>query len=152
MLPPTAMATSAAIVTALVLFMFIATLCAFVFILRLGRIWVKAAASGVPVPMSHLLGMTLRRIPVQPAIDLCVRLRSAGMTAPIEAVASHHLAGGNVALVAEWLVALKAAGLERSWGDVCALDLAKKLPTRVTISAHDVEQLAAQSDLRPRAQ
>ena len=58
--------------------------------------WVRALHSNVNVSYFRLIGMRLRKVPIQTIIDAHVLSRSEGLPVELDLLEAHYLAGGNV--------------------------------------------------------
>ncbi|MHC4196947.1 MAG: flotillin-like protein FloA, partial [Planctomycetota bacterium] len=91
---------------------------------KYGWLYIQALASGAPVPLIQLIGMTLRRVNARVVVDSRIMSKKAGLeidTPPLEA---HYLAGGNVVNVVWALIAANKANIDLSFQQACAIDLA----------------------------
>jgi uncharacterized protein YqfA (UPF0365 family) len=105
--------------------------------------WLMAHAAGVHIPMTSLIGIRLRRVPIKPMVESYIQLKQAKMDVELDALERHHLSGGRVPRVANWLVAAKASGLSVPVDEPCRLDLAGKLPDVRDATEADPSRLAA---------
>ena len=96
--------------------------------LKYGAIWFQAYMCGADVKMMSLVGMSLRRV----APSLIVKTKIMGVQAGLdsdqgittESLESHTLAGGNVTLVLQAIIAANRAGIDLPFSRAAAIDLA----------------------------
>ena len=91
---------------------------------KYGWLYIQALASGAPVPLIQLVGMTLRRVNARVVVQSRIMSKKAGLeilTPPLEA---HYLAGGNVVNVVCALIAANKANIDLTFQQACAIDLA----------------------------
>ena len=87
-------------------------------------LWVRAAASGVRVPIITLFGMRLRKVDPARIVDPLITATKAGLELGINALEAHFLSGGNVARVVNALISADKAGIPLSFKQATAIDLA----------------------------
>ncbi len=89
------------------------------------NVWIYALAADAHVSFFNLIGMKLRKVRPNLIVEALVRLRKAGLgrtsTNELEA---HYLAGGDVLNVVNALIAADKAGIELSFEQAAAIDLA----------------------------
>jgi uncharacterized protein YqfA (UPF0365 family) len=88
------------------------------------RLWITAAASGVYVKLSNLIGMRLRRIHPPSIIYPLIAATKSGLDLNIDAMEAHFLAGGDVERVVNSLISADKANIELPWQRAAAIDLA----------------------------
>lgn len=86
--------------------------------------WIKALHSNVEVSYFRLLGMRLRKVPIQTIIDACVLGRSEGYPIELDLLEAHYLAGGNVLRTVQAVIAANKANVKLDFKEAAALDLA----------------------------
>ena len=72
-----------------------------------GATWLRAYISGARVTFLELIALSLRSIPVRIIVDTRIRLIKTGFNVSVDELSSHHLAGGDVALVAAGMITAK---------------------------------------------
>jgi len=88
-------------------------------------LWVTAYFSGVKVRIFRdLIGMRLRKVPPHQIIRPLIAATKAGITANIDRMEAHYLAGGNVAKVINALISADKANINLSFERATAIDLA----------------------------
>lgn len=87
-------------------------------------LWIRAAASGVRVPIITLFGMRLRKVDPARIIDPLITATKAGLELGINALEAHFLSGGNVTRVVNALISADKAGIPLSFKQATAIDLA----------------------------
>ena len=87
-------------------------------------LWVSAIASGLSVSPFKLIGMRIRKINPYDIITPAIMLDKAGIEIDLDSLESHYLAGGRVGNVASALIAAQKAGINLSFKQATAIDLA----------------------------
>ena len=88
------------------------------------KVWVRALMSGARVPILSLVGMKLRRVPPTLIVDARIRVIKAGLTLSSDLIEAHYLAGGDVINVVNGLIAADKAGIELTFQQAAAINLA----------------------------
>jgi uncharacterized protein YqfA (UPF0365 family) len=88
------------------------------------RLWITAAASGVYVKLSNLVGMRLRRVSPPAIVYPLIAATKSGLDLNIDAMEAHFLAGGDVERVVNSLISADKANIELPWQRAAAIDLA----------------------------
>ena len=100
------------------------------FYLSFGRELSKARASGSPVKFIELITLKLRKIPSGVIIDARINAANNGINVSIDDLATHFLAGGNVNMVVDGLIAAKEKNLNLTFDQIAKLDFEdKNIPT-----------------------
>ncbi len=115
---PKQLSTVAAIFVALILFIFLMML------FKYGWLYIQALASGAPVSLVQLIGMTFRRVNARVIIESRIMAKKAGLDIDTALVEAHYLAGGNVPNVVRALIAANKANIDLPFNRACAIDLA----------------------------
>lgn len=88
-------------------------------------LWISAQFSGVRIGLGQLIGMRLRRVPPAVIINEMIKAKKANLPGisfnPLEA---HFLAEGNVKTVVDSLVSAQNAGIDLTFKQAAAIDLA----------------------------
>jgi uncharacterized protein YqfA (UPF0365 family) len=87
-------------------------------------LWVSAQAAGVRVGMMTLLGMRLRRVPPAKIVVPLIKATKAGLTADVNSLEAHYLAGGDVDRVVNAIIGAQKAGIPLLFDRAAAIDLA----------------------------
>ena len=87
-------------------------------------LWISALASGVSVGLLDLIGMRFRGVPPHSIINPAIMAKKGGIEVSLQALESHHLAGGNVTKVVCALIAAQRAGIDLGFKQATAIDLA----------------------------
>lgn len=87
-------------------------------------LWLSAIASGLHVGPFKLIGMRIRKISPYDIITPAIMLDKAGIKIDLDSLESHYLAGGRVGNVAAALIAAQKAGINLSFKQATAIDLA----------------------------
>ena len=91
-----------------------------------GSIWLRSMASGAPVGLVELVALRLRGIPVGFIVDNRITAVKSGLPLTIDDLSTHFLAGGNVDMIVQALIAAQRAGIHLDFNRACAIDLATK--------------------------
>ena len=87
-------------------------------------LWISAIASGVKIGIFNLIGMRLRRVTPSRIVLPMIKATKAGLTAKVNQLEAHYLAGGNVDNVINALIAAERAHISLSFEQASAIDLA----------------------------
>ncbi len=87
-------------------------------------LWVTAYFSGVKVSIGNLIGMRLRRVRPADIVQPLIKATKAGLTLTTDQLEAHHLAGGNINLVIDALIAAQRANIDLEFEQAAAIDLA----------------------------
>lgn len=87
-------------------------------------LWITAHFSGVKVSVMTLVGMRLRRVAPHRIINPLIKATKAGLTLDINNLEAHYLAGGDVDMVIDALIAAQRANIELEFEQATAIDLA----------------------------
>ncbi len=88
--------------------------------------WLKALLAGAPVSMLTLIAMRLRGVPYGMIVDSRIMAVKAGLNLSINQLEEHFLAAGNLIPTIQALIASEKAGMDLSWNQACAIDLATR--------------------------
>ncbi|MDR1498168.1 MAG: flotillin-like FloA family protein [Puniceicoccales bacterium] len=98
----------------------------FVIVISVAGAWIRALSARAGVGLTDLIGLLLRRAPVNAIVDARIAAIKARVFVGLEDLEAHHLAGGSVTLTARALITAANAGVPFEWGKSCALDLATR--------------------------
>ena len=98
-----------------------------IILLNFGATWLRAYFSGAKVTFMELIALQLRQIPVRRIVDVRIRLIKSGFNVSVDDLSTHHLAGGDVAMVATGMIKAKEKNIDLSFEQACALDLQDKV-------------------------
>lgn len=88
-------------------------------------LWFQAFVSGTPIPLSNIIGMTLRKIPPRLIVTARINLFKAGLkTISVNDLETHYLAGGHVNDLVRAMIAADKANIALDWRQATAIDLA----------------------------
>lgn len=104
----------------------IVALVAFAVIISFINTWLKALLAGAPVSMLTLIAMRLRGVPYGMIVDSRIMAVKAGLDLTINQLEEHYLAEGHLIPTIQALIASDKAGMDLSWKQACAIDLATK--------------------------
>lgn len=96
----------------------------FFLLVRFFPLWLQAKASGVPVGLWDMWMMRLRKLDPEQIVQTMIALTKAGIAVEHESMEAHVLSGGHLAPVVDALISAHKAGLEVSFPQVAAIDLA----------------------------
>lgn len=88
--------------------------------------WLKAMLAGAPVSILTLIAMRLRGVPYGMIVDSRIMAVKAGLDLTINQLEEHYLAEGHLIPTIQALIAAEKAGMDLSWKQACAIDLATK--------------------------
>lgn len=88
-----------------------------------GTIWLRGFISGAHVTFLELISLSLRKVPVRKIVDVRITLIKTGFNVSVDELSSHHLAGGDVALVAAGMITAKEKNIKLDFRKACELDL-----------------------------
>ncbi len=87
-------------------------------------LWLTAYFSGVPVSLTTMIGMRLRKVPPSGIISSLINATKAGLDLKLEEMEAHFLAGGNVDRVVNALISAEKANIGLVFQRATAIDLA----------------------------
>ncbi|MEW6307543.1 MAG: flotillin-like protein FloA [Bacillota bacterium] len=87
-------------------------------------LWIAAAAAGVRIGMTTLIGMRLRRVPAARIVNPMIKATKGGVDININKLEAHYLAGGNVDRLVNALIAAQRAAIRLEFERAAAIDLA----------------------------
>jgi uncharacterized protein YqfA (UPF0365 family) len=98
-------------------------------------IWLRAFASGARVTFMELIALRLRSVPVGMLVDTRITAIKSGLELSIDDLSTHFLAGGNIQMVVQALIASQKAGIHLIFDRACAIDLATKGTGKTVLEA-----------------
>jgi len=84
----------------------------------------RASVSGAKVGLGRLIGMWIRKVNARIVVESRIMLAEAGLLIHTDLLETHFLTGGDVVKVSLALVAASKAGIELSFRQAAAIDLA----------------------------
>ena len=87
-------------------------------------LYFTALFSGVPLKISDLIGMRIRKIPPSIIVNGLIIANKDNIIVDINDLQAFHLAGGNVSNIVNAMVAAKAGGLDLTFQKASQADLA----------------------------
>ena len=87
-------------------------------------LWITAYFSSVKVGIGNLIGMRLRRVVPKMIINPMIKATKAGLVINTNELEAHYLAGGNVNMVIDALIAAQRANIDLEFEQAAAIDLA----------------------------
>ena len=112
------------LVTIVTIIIAFAAFIAFFVIVSFINTWLKAMLAGAPVGMLTLIAMRLRGVPYGMIVDSRIMAVKAGLDLTINQLEEHYLAEGHLIPTIQALIASEKAGMDLSWKQACAIDLA----------------------------
>jgi len=98
-------------------------------------IWLRAFAAGARVTFMELIALRLRGVPVGLIVDTRITAIKSGLSLSIDDLSTHLLAGGNIEMVVQALIAARKAGIHLDFDRGCAIDLATKGTGKTVLEA-----------------
>jgi uncharacterized protein YqfA (UPF0365 family) len=117
-------------VTVFLLLTVFSTLCALFIFGKHFRLWLRAHQGGAGMSFLDLVSMTLTRVDPVIIVENKIRALEAGMSdhdVTIQQLQSHYLAGGNVTLLMDTMIAARRKSAVLTFSEASELDLAGKL-------------------------
>jgi uncharacterized protein YqfA (UPF0365 family) len=87
-------------------------------------LWITAIFSNVPISITALIGMRLRKVPPTVIVNAMISATKAGLTVNRDALEAHYLAGGSVQNVTFALISADKANIPLDFNMATAIDLA----------------------------
>lgn len=88
-------------------------------------LWFQAFVSGTRIPLTNIIGMSLRKIPPRVIVNARINAYKAGLKdVSVSDLETHFLAGGHVTEVVQALIAADKANISLDWRRATAIDLA----------------------------
>jgi uncharacterized protein YqfA (UPF0365 family) len=106
-----------------------------VIVINFFSVWIRALFSGARVSFTELIALRLRSVPVGLIVDNRITAVKSGLDVTIDGLSTHYLAGGNVEIVVQALIAAKKAGIHLIFDRACAIDLATKGTGKTVLEA-----------------
>ena len=113
----------------------LAAIIAFFVVLSFINTWLKALLAGAPVSMLTLIAMRLRGVPYGMIVDSRIMAVKAGLNLSINQLEEHYLAEGSLISTIQALIAAEKAGMDLTWKQACAIDLATKGTGKTVVEA-----------------
>lgn len=107
----------------------------FIIIFNFIGIYIRAMFSGARVGFIELIALKLRKVPVALVVDTRITAVKSGLPISIDDLSTHYLAGGDIFMVVQALIAARKAGIELVFDHACAIDLAVKGTNRTVLEA-----------------
>jgi uncharacterized protein YqfA (UPF0365 family) len=108
-------------------------------------VWLRALSSGARVTFFELIALRLRGMPIALIVDARITAVKSGLAIKdesgyqrplsIDDLSTHFLAGGNVEMVVQALIAARKAGIHLDFDRACAIDLATKGTGKTVLEA-----------------
>jgi len=87
-------------------------------------LWIAARFSGVPVSITQLIAMRLRKVPPIKIVNPLINSTKAGLNLSRDELEAHYLAGGSVEQVVNALISADKANIDLDFKTAAAIDLA----------------------------
>ena len=98
-------------------------------------IWLRALFAGAKVSYTELIALKLRSVPVGLVVNVRITAIKSGLPLSIDELSTHFLAGGNIEMVVQALIAARKANIHLDFDSACAIDLATKGTGKSVIEA-----------------
>ncbi|MFA6814881.1 MAG: flotillin-like FloA family protein [Lentisphaeria bacterium] len=92
--------------------------------LKYFSIWVESTAAGLKISPFYLVMMHMRKNPVIAIVDAYKVLKKAGIVVTLEELEAHVMSGGHLEQVSGAVVSADKAGIQLSFKQIAAIDLA----------------------------
>lgn len=100
-------------------------------LIRLFALWLRARASGAPVPIARIVRMSLLRLNPRPVVDAYAIAATAGVDATLDDVENHAMMGGRLQRTVVACAAAKKADVEMPFAMARAMDLTGRDPMEI---------------------
>ena len=100
----------------------------FFYVMKFGLIWLRAHNAKAPITGIEIIGLQLRSVPVGKIVDTRINLIQKGIDVSYDDLSTHHIAGGNIANVADGMIKAKEKNIDLSFIQACALDFQDQFP------------------------
>ena len=87
-------------------------------------IYLQCKTAGAPVSAIQLIGMKLRKVPIDYIVETYIKARKARIPIDITKLEIHHLSNGNIGNVIQALISANNSNLDLSFEQAAAIDLA----------------------------
>ena len=98
-------------------------------------IWLRALFAGAKVSYTELIALKLRSVPVGSVVNVRITAIKSGLPLSTDDLSTHFLAGGNIEMVVQALIAARKANIHLDFDSACAIDLATKGTGKSVIEA-----------------
>ena len=112
-----------------------------------GTIWLRGFISGERVTFLELISLSLRKVPVRKIVDVRITLIKTGFNVSVDELSAHHLAGGDVALVAAGMITAKEKNIKLDFRKACELDLNEQQTLHVSSEEKNESKSSWSSEL-----
>jgi uncharacterized protein YqfA (UPF0365 family) len=106
-----------------------------VLLINFFSIWLRALFAGAKVSYTELIALKLRSVPVGLVVNVRITAIKSGLPLSIDDLSTHFLAGGNIEMVVQALIAARKANIHLDFDSACAIDLATKGTGKSVIEA-----------------
>ena len=100
-------------------------------LIRLLALWLRARASGAPVPIARIVRMATLRVNPRPVVDAYAIAATAGVDATLEDIENHAMMGGRLQRTVIACAAAKKADVDLPFTMARAMDLTGRDPMEV---------------------
>jgi uncharacterized protein YqfA (UPF0365 family) len=97
---------------------------------KLFRLWLQAFLSGAGIPVVRMIGMMLRRTPVQKIVQLRIMGVQAGVPVDVDQIESAFLAGVDAERAVLAMIHAKQTGQDVTWEDLIREDVQLRLDAK----------------------
>ena len=106
-----------------------------VLLINFFSIWLRALFAGAKVSYTELIALKLRSVPVGSVVNVRITAIKSGLPLSTDDLSTHFLAGGNIEMVVQALIAARKANIHLDFDSACAIDLATKGTGKSVIEA-----------------
>jgi uncharacterized protein YqfA (UPF0365 family) len=106
-----------------------------VLLINFFSIWLRALFAGAKVSYTELIALKLRSVPVGLVVNVRITAIKSGLPLSTDDLSTHFLAGGNIEMVVQALIAARKANIHLDFDSACAIDLATKGTGKSVIEA-----------------
>jgi uncharacterized protein YqfA (UPF0365 family) len=106
-----------------------------VLLINFFSIWLRALFAGAKVSYTELIALKLRSVPVGLVVNVRITAIKSGLPLTTDDLSTHFLAGGNIEMVVQALIAARKANIHLDFDSACAIDLATKGTGKSVIEA-----------------
>ncbi|MCC6152476.1 MAG: flotillin-like FloA family protein [Candidatus Hydrogenedentes bacterium] len=100
-------------------------------LIRLLALWLRARASGAPVPIARIVRMAMLRVNPRPVVDAYAIAATAGVVATLDDIENHAMMGGRLQRTVVACAAAKKADVDLPFTMARAMDLTGRDPMEV---------------------
>ena len=119
------------LIVVVVVFFLMALVC-FTVMLRFGGLWFQAYMSGVPLRLTELIGMSLRKVDVRVAVRTLIMATQAGVPLSRVDVERAYLQGVDIVKITLAMIRAKKEGIDVTFQELVDADLDGRLDEKLS--------------------